>query len=228
VSQQTPYGPPAAQPPYPAPGEQQPGLPAPGQPQRTNTMAILGLVFAFVFSPLGIVFSAMGLNQTKKRGEGGRGLAITGLVLSIVFLLIGIAIVAVAFTAATKIAENPGAAAELFEEPATDFGAGDLEGVPTACEVIMPAMEALESDMATVTTPEEYAEVIGVLRSTIEAAAAASGDALFADDVQALSDDLGLASDAVVNGEDPTYLENALAADGAQVGTTCGLAGWTE
>jgi hypothetical protein len=191
-------------------------------------MAILGLVFAFVFSPLGIVFSAMGLSQTKKRGEGGRGLAVTGLILSIVFLLIGIAVVAAAVTAATKIAEDPGAAADLWEDPGTDVAAGDLEGVAAACDVIMPAMEALESDMAGVTTPEEYAAVIDALRTTIEAAAGASGDAMFVDEVQFLSDDLGLASDAVVNGEDPTYLEDALAADGEQVGTTCGLAGWTE
>ena len=49
-------------------------------------MAILGLIFAFVFSPLGIVFSAIGLGQTKQRGERGRGLAIAGLILSIVML----------------------------------------------------------------------------------------------------------------------------------------------
>jgi hypothetical protein len=225
VSQQTPYGAPTGQGPYPA---QQPGFPVPVQPQRTNTMAILGLVFAFVFSPLGIVFSAMGLSQTKKRGEGGRGLAIAGLVLSIVFLLISIALVAVVLVAANEIAENPESAAELFEEPAGDVGTGDLEGVATACEVIMPAMQALEAEMATVTTPEEYTAVLVELRSAIETAAAGSGDEPFIADVQALSDDLQLASDAVAAGEDPSYLENALAADGAQVGTTCGLAGWTE
>jgi hypothetical protein len=191
-------------------------------------MAILGLVFAFVFSPLGIVFSAMGLSQTRKRGEGGRGLAVAGLVLSIVFLLISIALVAVVLAAANEIAENPQSAAELFEEPALDPGAGDLEGVALACEVIMPAMQALETDMATVTTPEDYAAVLGALRTAIEGAAAGSGDAMFIADVQALSDDLQLATDAVLAGEDPTYLEDVLAADGAQVGTTCGLAGWTE
>ena len=53
-------------------------------------MAILGLVFAFVFSPLGIVFSAIGLKQIKQRREGGRGLALAGLILSIIFMVIGI------------------------------------------------------------------------------------------------------------------------------------------
>lgn len=227
MSQPTPYGapagPPTSQPPYPTP---QPGHPVPGQPQRTNTMAILGLVFAFVFSPLGIVFSALGLSQTRQRGEGGRGLAIAGLVLSIAFLLISIALVAVVLVAANEIAENPESAAELFEEATP--GAGDLEGVALACEVIMPAMQAMESDMATVTTPEDYAAVLGTLRVTLEDAAAVSGDEMFIADVQALSDDLQLVTDAVLAGEDPSYLEDTLAEDGAQVGTTCGMAGWTE
>ena len=56
-------------------------------------MAILGLVFAFVFSPLGIVFSAIGLKQIKERREGGRGLALAGLILSIIFVVLGILIV---------------------------------------------------------------------------------------------------------------------------------------
>ena len=223
MSQPTPYGAPPGQAPYPTP---QPGFPAPGQPQRTNTMAILGLVFAFVFSPLGIVFSAIGLSQTKKRGEGGRGLAVAGLVLSIVFLLISIALVAVVFAAANEVAENPEPAAGLFDEVVP--GSGDLEGVALACEVIMPAMQALETDMATVTTPEDYAAVLGTLRVTLEDAAAVSGNEMFIADVHALSDDLQLVTDAVLAGEDPTYLEDTLAADGAQVGTTCGLAGWTE
>src|SRR4051812_10732381 len=86
VSEQQPYGAPYGQvqaPPPPAPGY---GFPPPQQ--KTNTMAILGLVFAFLIAPLGIVFSALGLKQTKERNEGGRGLAVTGLILSIIFTLI--------------------------------------------------------------------------------------------------------------------------------------------
>ena len=59
-------------------------------PRSTNTMAILSLVFAFIFAPLGIVFGAIGLNQIKKSGEEGKGLAIAGLVTSSVFTLIGL------------------------------------------------------------------------------------------------------------------------------------------
>ena len=53
----------------------------------TNVFAILGFIFAFVLSPLGIVFSAIGLGKAKK-GYGQKGLAVAGLVVSIVFTAI--------------------------------------------------------------------------------------------------------------------------------------------
>lgn len=51
----------------------------------TNGMAITGFVLSFFCWPLGIIFSAIGLNQTSKNpNQGGRGLAIAGLVLSLI------------------------------------------------------------------------------------------------------------------------------------------------
>lgn len=82
---QTPSGPTN---PYPA----QVGNEVPAQqPRKMNTMAILALIFAFVFSPLGIVFGLIGRKQIKRTGEGGRGLATAGLVLGIVFVVVGLA-----------------------------------------------------------------------------------------------------------------------------------------
>jgi hypothetical protein len=81
------YGPPEPQPQYgqyPYWGQQ----PPPG----TNGMAIAGFVLAFFCTPLGIVFSAVGLNQTNRTGQKGRGLAIAGLVISIVSIIIGVAV----------------------------------------------------------------------------------------------------------------------------------------
>ncbi|MPZ27198.1 MAG: DUF4190 domain-containing protein [Micromonosporaceae bacterium] len=108
--QPDPYGPstpPPGQPQYPPPGQQQPyqqayqqqpyqqpGYPPPGQPGyppppagggATNTMAILALVFAFVFWPAGIVCGHIAKKQISERGEEGSGLATAGLVLSYVF-----------------------------------------------------------------------------------------------------------------------------------------------
>jgi len=103
---QQPYTPPAqpdysaqggypAQPGYPAQGQQPAyGAPAPypqapygGYPTgpKTNTMAILSLIFAFVFPILGIVFGHVALSQIKSTGEAGRGLAQAGLILGYIF-----------------------------------------------------------------------------------------------------------------------------------------------
>jgi hypothetical protein len=51
-------------------------------------MAILGLVFAFVFPPLGVVFGFMGRNQIKRTGEGGDGLALAGIIVGGIFTAI--------------------------------------------------------------------------------------------------------------------------------------------
>jgi Domain of unknown function (DUF4190) len=230
VSQQTPYGPASGSvqsPDYPH------GQPAPGYapaPQRTNVMAILGLVFAFVFSPLGIVFSAIGLSQTKKRGEGGRGLAITGLVLSIVFTLIGLLLFFFVFAAVTEAVESGAVAAETeAAAPAEESLAAapaDPQGVLAACEVIAPALGEFDAGVATVSTPEEYALLVTDVRTTIEGAAAATTDPTFVQDVQTMSNNLQLTADAISNGEDPTYLDAALTEDDVRVGEACTAAGF--
>jgi hypothetical protein len=63
---------------------------APVQSQGANVFAILGFIFAFVFSPLGLVFSIIGLSKAKKMGGRQKGLAIAGLIISIVSLVISI------------------------------------------------------------------------------------------------------------------------------------------
>jgi peptidyl-prolyl cis-trans isomerase B (cyclophilin B) len=50
-------------------------------PRSTNSLAIVSLVCAFLFAPLGIVFGHISLSQIKRSGEEGRGLAIAGLVI---------------------------------------------------------------------------------------------------------------------------------------------------
>lgn len=51
-------------------------------------MAILSLVFAFVFAPLGIVFGHIAKRQIRRTGEQGSGLATAGLVLGYIFTII--------------------------------------------------------------------------------------------------------------------------------------------
>lgn len=82
-----PIGPAAEHQPPPNVGAPQPGL---------NVMAILALVFAFVFSPLGVVFGVVGRKQIARTGERGKGLATAGLVLGALFTILGVVLVIVA------------------------------------------------------------------------------------------------------------------------------------
>lgn len=68
--------------------------------KNTNVMAILGLVFSFFISILGLIFSIIALQQIKKTQEEGKGLAIAGIVISVVKLVIVVilAIASVIFT----------------------------------------------------------------------------------------------------------------------------------
>jgi hypothetical protein len=70
----------------PPPGyQQQPGYAPQQQAPGTNVMAILSLIGAFVFAPLGIVFGYIAKRQIKESGEQGEGLANIGLILGYVF-----------------------------------------------------------------------------------------------------------------------------------------------
>jgi hypothetical protein len=80
------YGPPPGYPPagyappgYPPAGYAPPGYP-PAFPPPTNTMAILSLVFAFVFAPAGIVLGVIARKQIRETGEEGDGLALAGII----------------------------------------------------------------------------------------------------------------------------------------------------
>lgn len=88
--QYTPVATPPAAPQYSA-------IPSAAPSNRTNVLAILSLVFAFVFSIAGIVLGHMALSQIKKTGEAGRGLALAGTILSYVFTFAGIIFVVVYF-----------------------------------------------------------------------------------------------------------------------------------
>ncbi len=102
-------------------------------------MAILAIVFAFVFAPLGIVFGIIGRKQTKQKGEGGRGLATAGLILGIVFTLLEILfvvlIIVVAANATPTVAQSnvesqisTQLAATVGQTPDSVTCPGDLKG----------------------------------------------------------------------------------------------------
>ena len=58
-------------------------------------MAILSLVFAFVFAPAAIVMGHVAKKQIRQTGEQGEGLATAGLWLGYIFTSIGVIICAI-------------------------------------------------------------------------------------------------------------------------------------
>ncbi|SCL36616.1 protein of unknown function [Micromonospora pallida] len=80
--QQPHYGEPPPYAPPPPYGQFGPPPPTSG---NTNVMAILSLVFAFVFSPAGIVLGHMARKQIRQTHEQGEQLALWGMILSYVF-----------------------------------------------------------------------------------------------------------------------------------------------
>ena len=75
-------------------------------PQSTNAMAIVSLVCAFLFAPLGILFGHISLSQIKKTGEEGRGLAIAGLVISYLITVVTILVVVLSVLFVVQVARD--------------------------------------------------------------------------------------------------------------------------
>lgn len=148
------YGYPGAQGPQPGyPGAQQTGYPgAPvggygypgpvgmpqypgqpgwyGQPQQqpsTNGLSIAALILGILPCPpiLGLIFGLIGLRQTKRRGQRGRGMAITGIVGSTVWvaLLAVLITLGIMNTGNTDVADlKAGQCFNLVHEKLSDFG----------------------------------------------------------------------------------------------------------
>ena len=88
----------------PAPIPPQPSA-APAPAEKWNVLSIIAFIIVFFgFSVISIILGFIGLNQIKKTGERGRGLAIWAIVLGFVSIVIGI-IAWIAFVAI--IAANP-------------------------------------------------------------------------------------------------------------------------
>jgi peptidyl-prolyl cis-trans isomerase B (cyclophilin B) len=96
-----PYG---AYPPPPGPYAGYYGYPP--QQQSTNALAIVSLVCAFLFAPLGIIFGHISLSQIKKTGEEGRGLAIAGLVISYLITALTIVVVVLSVLLVVQVARD--------------------------------------------------------------------------------------------------------------------------
>lgn len=74
-----------------------------GQPTKSNIFAILGFILAFVASPIGLVFSILGLVMSKKFGGKQKGLAIAGLIISVIGIIIWVVVIATVWGAASAM-----------------------------------------------------------------------------------------------------------------------------
>ena len=73
------------------------------QPSSSNSFAILGFIFAFIISLLGLVFSIVGISKAKKLDGKGKGLAVVGLILSIIKIVAEVIIVYFVYFAAQSV-----------------------------------------------------------------------------------------------------------------------------
>jgi hypothetical protein len=99
------YGPPPGYgaPGYAAPPGYGPGYPPVGYSRPTNTLAILALVFAFVFAPAGLVMGIVARKQINRTGEEGSGLALAGIIVGGIFSAIWVLMIIFWIIALTAI-----------------------------------------------------------------------------------------------------------------------------
>lgn len=190
------YQPPQPPDPYAGAPGYPPGPPAPPTPQGTNGMSIAGFVLAFLFTPLGLILSIVGLVQARKRNQKGRGLAIAGIVISTVSILVGVAAIVVALNSGTnlKTVADPGCTAGkdvIFAMPSQ----------PTAAD-LQKAADGLNS------------------------AAAKASDPKVRDAMKAVADDYTQIVQAVNSGQQPpSSLQSKLESDANQIDALCTIGG---
>jgi hypothetical protein len=77
----------------------QPAQSNPVQEQKTNVMAILSLIFAFLIPLLGIIFGIIALLQIdSNKNQKGKGLAMAGLIVSVLSIILFLIILGIAYT----------------------------------------------------------------------------------------------------------------------------------
>ena len=71
------------------------GTVAPAE-NKTNVLAIVGFIFAFIMPIVGLICSIIGRNKAPECGGNGKGLATAGIVTSVVWMVLVIIIYAAA------------------------------------------------------------------------------------------------------------------------------------
>jgi hypothetical protein len=139
-----------------------------------DTVSVLGLVFAFLFWPVGLVLSIIGLTRTGRGKRPGRGLAVAGLVVSLLAAVILVAVVGSIASAADDVATDIDAATEQFDEDMAE-----LEASAGALDPAAPAEGQASAPVAvTVGQPATIDNVTFTVNSE-ECGATSAGDETF-------------------------------------------------
>jgi hypothetical protein len=99
--------------PAPTPTPTQPVPEPPVTPYQTppanNVLAIVGFILAFLFPPVGLILSIIGLSKAKQLSGKGKGLSIAGIILSIAEIIISILTITliIIFAVSTSIDNLP-------------------------------------------------------------------------------------------------------------------------
>ncbi|MCX4744795.1 hypothetical protein OG455_04545 [Kitasatospora sp. NBC_01287] len=195
---QQPYGVPPQQP-YGAP--QQPyGYPV-QQPTGSNGFAIAGLILAFFFSPLGLIFSIVGLVKSKSAGKG-KVASIIGLIVSLLSIAAAIAVFVLIGSKVVKAIDPGCTSATSTVSTYSDKMTADASNP-----------DALKTDFKDAT-------------DQLNAAAAKAGNASAKNAISALAADYQQLYTDVNTGTAPSDdLQSKLETDGNNVDTACGHIG---
>lgn len=133
----------------------------------TNTMAVLSLVFAFLFWPLAIVFGHIARKQIARTGEGGRGLATAGLAIGYLgisfFVLLMVVFAASAGSAGGPLTGSslPATSAALSDVSMAECGGGGPLGLSNAVVKITNSTDKVQSYFVTVSVNDSAGNRLG-------------------------------------------------------------------
>ena len=147
-------GGPAGYPQYNQPGY---GYPVAPPQKQSNGMAIAGFILAFLFWPLGLIFSIIGLVRSGKIGGAGKKLAIAGLIISIVVGGISVAVIA---SISNSTAVDPGCTSaesslstldpklsSVESQISTDANSGNTDAVRTDLTNMVTYLQTAQTDL---------------------------------------------------------------------------------
>lgn len=124
---------------------------------------------------------------------------------------------------------SPAPASSAGAAPGTSApgsAAADPKGVAAACDVVMPALGQVRTDVLEATSPDQYQEALTQLADTIVTGAGATTDPVFLDHVGQLSQAFQKAWQDTSNGTAPSAVADQLTAAGAPVNRDCAAAGY--